>query len=400
MLKDKVQSLAAKYFRKAVAIRRHIHAHPELSFQEKKTSQYISSVFKESGIPHKKGIAGTGIVALVKGKKISPEPPVIALRADMDALPIPEQNNVPYISKNKGVMHACGHDVHAASLLVVGIILNDIRDRFAGAVKLIFQPGEEKLPGGASLMIKGGVLTNPAPRVIVAQHVFPFLETGKAGFRAGKYMASCDEIYITVKGRGGHAALPKHTVNPILIASEIICKLNYDFMVPSTATIPEIPTVLSFGKIIAEGATNVIPSSVNLEGTLRTMDEAWREEAHLRIKNIAGEIAAKHSGSCDINILKGYPFLINDEKLTARLKQYAVEYLGRENVVDLEPMMTSEDFSFYSQEIPACFYRLGVRNESKGIISPVHSPTFDIDEDALKTAIGLMAWMALRELET
>jgi len=341
------------------------------------------------------GIAKTGVSALIEGK--NPSKKVIALRADIDALPITESNDVPYKSKNVGVMHACGHDVHTSSLLGTAMILNQLKDKFEGTVKLIFQPAEEKAPGGASLMIKEGILQNPRPSNILGQHVAPLIPVGKIGFKEGIYMASADEIYITVKGKGGHAAMPQGNIDPVLIASHIIVALQ---QVVSRYATPTTPTVLSFGKVIAEGATNVIPNEVKIEGTFRTLDEKWRAEAKIKMKKLAEGLAESMGGSCDFHILDGYPYLYNNEILTRRNREFAAQYVGEENVVDLDIWMAAEDFAFYSQEIDACFYRLGVRNDAKGIISNVHTPTFNIDEEALEIGSGLMAWLAINELQS
>lgn len=392
-LLEKIKQKAEEQFNSVVDIRRHLHQHPELSFHEHNTAAYIAKQLDQTGIVYKSKIAGTGLVAIIEGK--NPAKKIIALRADMDALPIQEANDVPYKSINAGVMHACGHDVHSSSLLGVAKILNDLKNYFEGSVKLIFQPAEEKLPGGASLMIKEGVLENPKPSGIFGQHVMPLIETGKVGFRSGVYMASTDEIYVTVKGKGGHGAMPHLNIDPVLITSHIIVALQ---QIVSRIANPTMPSVLSFGKVIANGATNVIPNEVYLEGTFRTLDETWRSEAHTRMKSMAEHIAVAMGAICEFNIKRGYPALINEEKITARSHAYAVEYLGKENVLDIDIWMAAEDFAFYSQVTDACFYRLGTRNEAKGIISSVHTPTFDIDENALKTGMGLMAFMAVKEL--
>lgn len=393
-IKQKIRSLSKKYLPETTEIRRYIHANPELSFEEFNTSNYITSRLKQYNIPFTQGIVKTGIVALIEGK--NPSKKIIALRGDMDALPITEANNVEYKSKNTGVMHACGHDVHSACLLGVAKILNELKNDFEGTVKLIFQPGEEKLPGGASLMIKEGVLEKPAPQSIFGQHVFPSMEAGKVGFRSGMYMASTDEIYITVKGKGGHAAMPADYNSPLLIASKILLELDKTFMQEKQ----KAPTVLAFGKIEGLGATNVIPNEVKIEGTFRTMHEDWRAEAHIKMKKIAEDIAKQMGGSCDYIIENGYPFLVNDEQTTSRARKAAEDYLGKENVEELPLRMTGEDFAFFSQQKPACFYRLGTANAAKGITSGVHTSTFDIDEHALEIGTGLMAWLAVNELSS
>lgn len=393
-MKEKIKTAAKKYLSETIGIRRHLHAHPELSFEEYSTSDYIASLLKQYNIPFTQGIVKTGIVALIQGKNSFKK--VVALRADMDALPITETNDVVYRSKNFGVMHACGHDVHSAALLGAAKILSELKSEFEGTIKLIFQPGEEKLPGGASLMIKEKVLENPHPQSILAQHVFPSMEVGKVGFRNGMYMASTDEIYVTVKGKGGHAAMPNDYNNPLLIASKILLELNRSFMQEPQKT----PTVLAFGKIAGNGATNVIPDDVHLEGTFRTMNEEWRTEAHIKMKNLAETIAKDMGGICDFKILLGYPFLVNDETTTNNARAAAEEYLGKENVEELPMRMTAEDFSFYSQQIPSCFYRLGTGNKLKGIVNGVHTSNFDIDEHALEIGAGLIAWLAINELKT
>ena len=392
-MKEKIKIAAKKYLSETIEIRRHLHAYPELSFEEYATSDYIASKLKQYNIPFSQGIVKTGIVALIEGN--NPSKKVIAFRADMDALPIPETNNVEYKSKNAGIMHACGHDVHSASLLGAAKILNELKNEFEGTIKLIFQPGEEKLPGGASLMIKENVLENPHAQSILAQHVFPSMEVGKVGFRNGMYMASTDEIYVTVIGKGGHAAMPNDYNNPLLIASKIILELNTIFMLQPQ----KVPTVLAFGKIAGNGATNVIPNEVLLEGTFRTMNEIWRKEAHSKMQNIAESIALEMGGICEFKIVSGYPFLVNDETTTNNARAAAEDYLGKENVEELPMRMTAEDFSFYSQQIPSCFYRLGTGNKSKGIVSGVHTSTFDIDENALEIGAGLIAWLAINELK-
>ncbi|MFI5451086.1 M20 family metallopeptidase [Pedobacter sp. UC225_61] len=391
-MKQKIQELSAKIYNDVVGYRHHIHAHPELSFKEFQTSLFIKDKLTKWGIEFT-DMANTGIVGLIKGK--IPSENIIALRADMDALPIHEANDKPYRSKNQGVMHACGHDVHSSSLLGTAYILNQLKDEFAGTIKLVFQPAEEVLPGGASIMIKEGVLENPKPQAIVGQHVMPLIETGKVGFRSGIYMASTDELYVTVHGKGGHGAQPHQNIDPVLITAHIIVALQ---QIVSRNADPRLPSVLSFGKVNANGATNIIPNEVKLEGTFRTLNEDWRNEAHKLMKKMAEGIAESMGGSCEFTIMRGYPFLINEEKLTDNARTFAEEYLGKENVIDLDIWMAAEDFAYYSQVTDACFYRLGTGNAEKGTTYSVHTPNFDIDEDALKTSTGLMAYIALKQL--
>lgn len=390
---DKIKHLSEEYFEEIRLCRRHIHQHPELSFEEFATSQFIQQKLTEFGIPFKTDIATTGVVALIEGK--NPGNKTIALRADIDALPIIELNTVDYISSKKGVMHACGHDAHTASLLGAAKILHHLKNEFSGSVKLIFQPSEEKLPGGASVMIEEGVLENPKVEAILAQHVFTPLEVGTVAFCFGNMMASTDEIYITVKGKGGHGAYPQDTKDPVMMAAQMLVALQ---QVVSRNMSPFQPTVLTFGKVIANGATNVIPDAVYLEGTFRAMDEKVREQAHILINQIATNTVAAFGGTAEVNIIKGYPVLNNDEALTQRSYHRAIQYLGEEKVSIITPKMGAEDFAFYSQKIPACFYRFGTGNAAKNITSNIHTPTFNIDEDALKTGMGLMAFHAIGEL--
>ena len=391
---EKIKSLAAAYTAETVAHRHHIHQHPELSFQEFETQAYVQKQLKLMGIDSSP-LANTGLVALIQGNK--PDRRVVALRADMDALPIWETNDVPYKSQNPGVMHACGHDVHTASLLGTAYILNSIKDSFEGTVKLIFQPAEEKAPGGASIMIKEGVLENPKPASIFGQHVATNVPVGKIGFREGMYMASTDELYIKVIGKGGHGAMPDACIDPIVIASHIIVAMQ---QIISRNKNPKFPSVLTFGKIEGLGATNVIPDEVNIAGTFRAMDETWRAEGLEKMKKLAEGIADAMGGSAVFEVLKGYPFLQNDPELTRKAKAAAIDYMGADNVVDLDLWMAGEDFAFYTHHVDACFYRLGISNDARGITSGVHTPTFDIDEKALSIGPGLMAWLAVSELRS
>ena len=393
-LLSEIKKHVNSYFDEIVALRREIHMNPELAFQEVETARLVSGFLRENNIPHQTGIAKTGVVALIEGN--NPGKKTVALRADMDALPVLEQNQVSYKSKNEGKMHACGHDAHTASLLGAAKILNQMKDQFEGTIKLIFQPSEEKYPGGAKVMIEEGVLENPRPEMIFGQHVFPELEVGKVGMKSGKYMASTDELYLTVKGQGGHGAIPHKNIDPVLIASHIVVALQ---QVVSRNSNPAMPSVLSVGRFIAEGQTNIIPDEVKLEGIIRTFDEAWRKEMKEKIRKLCKGLAQSMGGDCEVTIDEGYPVVDNDADVTEKARQLAIEYLGQENVVELEVRTTAEDFAYYSQVVPGCFYRLGTRNENRGITSNLHTATFDVDEESLKTGMGLMAWLAIKSLE-
>jgi amidohydrolase len=392
MLRDEIYQSAQKIHGIVIEHRRYLHAHPELSFCEYETSAYVKARLDEMGIPWK-AIADTGVLATIQGER--PSDQVVALRADMDALPITEANDVIYASQNNGVMHACGHDAHTSSLLGTTKILQSIKSKFGGTVKIIFQPGEEKIPGGASLMIREGVLENPKASAVIGQHVSPMIDAGKIAIRKGKFMASMDEIFVTVHGKGGHGAQPHQNIDPVIITAHIIVALQ---QIVSRMANPTQPTVLSFGKLIANGAINVIPDEVYMEGTFRTLDEHWRTEAHARMKKMAESIAESMGGSCDFKIVRGYPFLANEENLTAQVKTFAEEYLGKDNVLDLDIWMAAEDFAYYSQVADSCFYVLGTGNKEKGITSSLHTPTFNIDEDVLALSTGLMAYIAVKRL--
>jgi len=394
-LKGKIKKAASLCFEEMVNLRNTFHKFPELGYEEYKTAELIASKLKEYNIPFQTGIAKTGVVGLIEGKK--PNSYVIALRADMDALPIHEKNKTIYTSQHEGVMHACGHDVHMACLLGAAKILSEFKEEFSGSIKLIFQPSEEKFPGGALQMIKEGVLKNPTVDVIIGQHVLPTLACGKVGMKSGMYMASTDEIYITVKGKGGHAATPDLLVNPLMVASEILLELN-NFV--NNYEKSNIPTVLAFGRITGDGRTNIVPDEVKIEGTLRTFNEEWRKQAHQLIQNIANEIAIKWNASCEVYIDKGYPFLVNDELLTNSVCDLSKNFLGTENVVSLEQRMTAEDFAYFSHEIPSVFYRLGVQQRGTTDVRNLHTSTFDIDESAIITGIEVMTWLAIKCLNT
>lgn len=390
--KGYIDELTLQVLPEIIRVRHHLHQNPELSFKEFKTSEFVCSFLREQDIPFTAGYVETGIVASIKGELQGNE--TFMLRADLDALPIQEENEVPYASQNSGVMHACGHDVHTANVLGALLIIQKSKHLFGGTIKAIFQPGEEVLPGGAKLMIEAGALGKPLPNAILGQHVFPDLQAGKVGFRSGAYMASADELHITVKGKGGHAALPDRLRDPVLMAAHLIVALQ---QIVSRQNNPKMPSVLSIGKVDAQGATNVIPNEVKLEGTFRTFDEKWRFEAHNNMKALAKGLVEGMGGAVDFDLRVGYPSVYNQPELATRVKRLAIDYLGKENVVDLDMRMTAEDFSFYTHHLPGCFYRLGTA-DSEGTYRGLHTPTFDIDESALKTGVGLMAFLALNEI--
>ncbi|MGY6562733.1 MAG: M20 metallopeptidase family protein [Luteibaculaceae bacterium] len=391
---NKIKELASSYLAEIQSFREYLHQNPELSFQEFKTADFIEEKLKSFGLTNITRKAKTGVVVVIEGQ--NPAVKCVALRSDHDALPIQEISNKPYKSQVDNVMHACGHDVHTASLLGTAKILSQLTSSFQGSIKLIFQPGEEKLPGGASLLIKEGVLENPKVETILGQHVFPELPAGKVGFKPDMYMASCDELNLVIKGKGGHGAMPHKLIDPVVVAAQVILALQN---VSSRYADPNIPTVLSIGKIIANGATNVIPNEVVLEGTFRTFSESWRTEAHQLIKQIAENTCKAFGADCIATINKGYPALFNHPETTQNAMNWAKEYLGNDNVVLLPLRPTGEDFSFYTQHAKGCFYRLGTNNEDNQYGASVHNPSFDIEPSSLKTGMGLMAYLALKQLE-
>jgi hippurate hydrolase len=389
MLLEKIKSLAAQGQDENIAIRRHLHANPELSYQEFETCKFVQAQLTKIGIPFTV-IATTGVLGIIEGK--NPTKRVIALRADMDALPIIEENEVDYKSKNEGVMHACGHDVHTTILLGAAKILWSLRDEFEGTIKLLFQPGEEKNPGGASYMIRDGSLQNPTPQGIIGLHVHPGLPFGKLSFRKGRVMASADELYVSIKSSGGHAATPHQTVDTVLVTAQLITSLQ---TIISRNRNPQNPSVLSICSIHGGNTTNVIPSEVKLMGTFRAMDEVWRFKAHELMMQQAKGLAIATGAEIDFRVDVGYPTVDNEPAITEAAWKLADQYMGAENVEETELRMGAEDFGYYSQVIPGCFFRLGVRNESKDAIHNVHTPVFKVDEDAIAHGVGMMAWLGV-----
>jgi amidohydrolase len=388
VIKDIIKIKSAGLKNEVIKIRRHIHQNPELSYNEINTAKFICNWMDKNGIPFRNGIAGTGIIGTIHGNAAGKN--VVAIRAEMDALPITERNNTEFVSLNSGKMHACGHDAHMAMLLGTASLLNDLRDKFGGTILLIFQPGEEKSPGGARLMIESGELNNPKPDIIIAQHILPELETGKVGYRSGRYMASCDEIYITVSGKGGHAALPALTTDQIYIASTLVIRLKNSILKKQAGN--KIPTVLGIGKISGEGATNVIPEKVEIAGTFRTFDETWRNDAQKTIREIAAETAEEFGVKIKVNIEEGYPVLVNDTDLTERAISLSSELLGEDKVETCDIRMSSDDFSFYSALAPSLYYRVGIRKKGTEM-RKLHTADFDIDEEGLETGVANLSWL-------
>jgi amidohydrolase len=387
-IKEYILEKSADLKVEVINLRRHFHSYPELSYEETETSQFICNWLQNNEIAFRKGIAGTGIIGMIKGKTQGKK--VIALRAEMDALPITERNKTEYSSLIPGKMHACGHDAHLAMLLGTTKLLNSIRDQFGGTVLLIFQPGEEKSPGGARLVIESGELENPKPDIVIAQHILPELETGKVGYKAGRYMASCDEIYITVTGKGGHAALPGLTTDQIYIASNLVIRLKNRML--AQQTLNKIPTVLGIGRISGEGATNIIPENVYISGTFRTFDEKWRAEGLALVRTVSAETAQEFGVKIDVNIAEGYPVLFNDENLTSKAIEFSEELLGKNKIETYDIRMSSDDFSFYSALAPSLYFRIGIRKKDTEMLK-LHTPDFDIDEDGLETGVANLSWL-------
>lgn len=390
---NKIKLLAERYYAEIIEARRYLHRHPELSQQEFGTMEYVADKLRSFGIEPRVGVAKTGVSAIIKGN--NPDSYCVALRADYDALPIKECTGLAFSSENDGVMHACGHDMHTASLLGAAKILADIKNEIEGSVMLIFQPSEEMYPGGAYMMMEDGLFSEVMPDEIFAFHCLPEMDCGRIGMKKGKYMASTDELYLTVKGRGGHGGTPNLNIDPIVIASNVIVAMQ---QIVSRNADPMMPTILSFGKMMGEGRTNIIPDEVKIEGTIRTFSEEWRLEAHKRITSIAQGVAEGMGGSCDVFIDFGYPYLVNDDDTTQNTFDNGVEYFGDSKVEWLEQRMTAEDFAFFAQKIPACYFRVGTHIKDTPITN-LHRPNLMIDEKSIEYAMGFMAYNAVKALE-
>lgn len=391
-LAETIKTRAQQLLPELIHCRRYLHAHPELSFHEQETAQYIKNYLTRKQVTWR-SCGKNGILATLPGH--SPTDRSILLRADIDALPILEKNQLDYASTRPGVMHACGHDGHTAMLLGVISLLQDYQQNYSGTVHCIFQPAEEKIPGGALEMIADGVLDDPCLELVLGQHVMPSLPVGQVAMRPGLFTASTDEVVITVRGKGGHAAQPHTVIDPLLIGAHLIVALQ---QIVSRQANPVTPSVLSFGRCVAEGAINVIPDEVRLEGTFRTLDERWRNQAHEQIRTMAEHLAVGMGGSCSVEIRRGYPSINNNPQLCDTVKGYAETYLGTEQVRITDPWMAAEDFAYYTQQKPGLFYLLGVGNVAKGITSALHTATFNLDEEALAIGTGLMTFCALKLL--
>ncbi|HEY3250201.1 MAG TPA: M20 family metallopeptidase, partial [Ignavibacteria bacterium] len=365
---EKIKRLAEKYGSQIISLRREIHQYPELAFEEFKTSALLYDKLKPLKLSKLEKISGTGIVGLIGDKNSR----CVGLRADLDALPILEQTGLPFASKNKGKMHACGHDAHSSMLYGAALILNELKKELNGCVKLIFQPAEEKNPGGASILIKDGVLNNPKVEAIFGQHIIVDKQPGSLGFYPGVMMASQDELYITIYGRQAHGAKPHLAIDPIVVASQVILALQ---TIVSRNTSPYDPIVITIGKIEGGTATNIIPGEVKLAGTIRTLNESLRKKSLKLIDNTLKGITKAAGASYKFDISPGYPELVNDIEQTKFARQSAIEYAGKKNVFEAERLMGAEDFAFYLKKIPGTFYRIGV-----GSTSDIHTPTINIDE--------------------
>ena len=389
-----IKGYAREYSAEVIGWRRHLHRHPELSQQEFGTMAFVADRLRDMGLHPQTGIGKTGVMAMIRGG-IDPDGYCVALRADYDALPLTEATGLPFASENEGVMHACGHDMHTSSLLGAAKILTTIRERLKGSVMLIFEPSEEMYPGGARMMMDDGLFNAVMPNEIYSFHCLPEMEVGRIGMKKGRYMASTDELYWTVKGKGGHGATPHMSVDPILIASHIVVALQ---QLVSRNAPPMMPTVLSFGKFVGEGRTNIIPDEVKMEGIIRTFDPQWRLDCHEKIRKMSCGIAESMGGRCDLFIDFGYPPVINDDACTQQVHDNGVDYLGADNVDWLDLRMTAEDFAFFAQKIPACYFRVGIHVPGTPYCN-LHRPDLLVDERSMEIASGFEAYNAFMALE-
>ena len=395
-LAGKIQELAAEIFPEVVALRRDIHLHPELSYEEVRTTALITDYLLGLGITPEPPLLETGVIALIRGEHKSSRGKVVALRADIDALPLNEENLHGFCSLESGKMHACGHDMHTAMLLGAAKILSQMKDELAGDVLLIFQPAEEKAPGGAKPFLDAGLFRTFNPSVIIGQHCFPNVETGKVALCKGSFMAATDELYFTVTGQGGHASAPQKAADPVLAAAHIITAVQH---LVSRVVPPHEPAVVSIASIHGGNAPNVIPRQVTMSGTMRTMNEDVRSVVQEKLRQTVEHVARGLGVEAEVEIRKGYPVLFNDLAVTDHAEVICSEYLGKENVLESEPLMTAEDFAYYLQECPGTFWQIGTGTLPHEKNNTLHSPTFNPSEHALEIGSGLFAYTALRFLQ-
>ncbi|MGB2989183.1 MAG: amidohydrolase [Candidatus Zixiibacteriota bacterium] len=385
-----IKAISKKIFPKLVKLRREFHQYPELSFHEFKTSERVAKELRKLRITVKTGIAKTGVVGVLTGRKSGK---TVALRADMDALPIEEQTGFPYKSRNKGVMHACGHDVHMACAIGAAIILSEIKRDLDGNVKFIFQPSEEVIPGGAKPMIQAGVLKNPNVSGIFGLHCEPGIPVGKIGVKDGPFMAQVDDFDITISGSSGHGARPHQGVDAIVVASQVIQALQ---TIPSRKIDPVEPVVVSVGKIEGGTARNIICDRVMLKGTARSLSREVARKIPALLKSITSGVAKSAGASFELTYSPGYPVLVNHPEATDLARGTIARIFGKQAVFEIKkPEMGAEDFAYFLQKVPGTFLRLGIRNPKKGAVYPWHHPKFIVDEDVIKIGTAVLAGIAL-----
>jgi len=396
-LVDRIRENSAEIFSEVVSLRRDIHRHPELAYEEVRTTALIKDYLLNLGITPEPSLLETGVVAVIRGGSKAARNNLVALRADIDALPLHEENLHGFCSLESGKMHACGHDMHTAMLLGAANILSRIKDELAGDVLLVFQPAEEKAPGGAKPLLDAGLFRQFKPSAIIGQHCFPSVENGKVALCKGSFMAAADELYFTVTGQGGHASAPHKAADPVLAAAHIITAVQH---LVSRVAPPYEPAVVSIASIHGGNATNVIPRQVTMSGTMRTMNEEVRSLLQERLRQTVTHIATALGVEAELEIRQGYPVLYNNPHVTEKAEKICTEYLGRENVLTCESIMTAEDFAYYLQECPGTFWQIGTGMGNNDKSNTLHSPTFDPEERALETGSGLLAYAAFRILES
>ena len=392
---DKIRSEVDEIMPGMVADRRHLHENPELGFQEFKTAEFVKQRLEQLGVEDiRTGIAVTGVTGLITGTGEGPQRNVL-VRADMDALPIHEENDVDYKSKNEGVMHACGHDAHTSILLGLARLLSDRKDQFSGTVKLCFQPAEELPPGGAQAMIKEGVMNEPPIEAVFGLHMANQVPVGKIQVGAGPVMAAADGYTITIHGKGGHGAYPHGCIDPVVIGAQIVVALQTTV---SRNTDPMDAAVVSNCVFQSGDAFNVIPDTAVLKGTVRTFKDETRDLMEKRITELATTIAEGMGGKATVDYARGYPATVNDEAMTELAREAAIAAVGEENVIAKDPAMGAEDMSYFQLEAPGSYFFVGSKNEEKGLVWGHHHPKFDIDEESMANGLTAMAMNVLTYL--